>query len=103
LENRHPLRQVNETPIVGGILQTTKSPNREVFSSGSRNRQIASGSIFLNWGPDRTKAAMELQKAVLESYEQMSRVWLERMQSEVSLWSDKASTTPKIAAKPCIR
>jgi hypothetical protein len=46
---------------------------------------------------------MELQKAVLESYQQMSRVWLERTQSEVSLWSGKASTTPEIAAKPRIR
>jgi hypothetical protein len=32
-----------------------------------------------------------LQKAILESYEQASRAWLARMQSEVSLWSDLAN------------
>jgi hypothetical protein len=43
------------------------------------------------FNPERTDAAMALQKAVLESYEHASRVWLERVQSEVSLWSDLAN------------
>ena len=54
---------------------------------------------FLNWGPERTEAAVALQKAILESYEQASRAWLARMQSEVSLWSDlanKLSTTRSV-------
>ena len=46
---------------------------------------------FLNWGQDRSEAAMRLQKAILESYEQASRAWLDRVQSEVSLWSDLAN------------
>lgn len=46
---------------------------------------------FMNWGQERTEAAIALQKAILESYEQASRAWLARMQSEVSLWSDLAS------------
>jgi hypothetical protein len=49
-----------------------------------------------NWGQERTEAAMALQKALMESYEQFSRVWLARMQSEIKLWSDlanKLSTT----------
>lgn len=45
----------------------------------------------LNWGQDRTDAQLSLQKAILESYEQTSRAWLDRMQSEVSLWSDLAN------------
>jgi Phasin protein len=47
--------------------------------------------FVLNWGQDRTEAALSLQKAILESYEQTSRAWLDRMQSEVSLWSDLAN------------
>jgi len=51
---------------------------------------------FFNWGSERTEAATALQKAILESYEQASRAWLTRMQSEIALWSDlanKLSTT----------
>lgn len=40
---------------------------------------------------ERTEAAMALQKALLESYEQASRTWLARVQSEVTLWSDLAN------------
>lgn len=46
---------------------------------------------FFNWGSERTEAAIALQKAVLESYEQASRAWLDRVQSEIALWSDLAS------------
>ena len=50
------------------------------------------GSIpFFNWGSERSEAAIALQKAVLESYEQASRAWLARVQSEIALWSDLAS------------
>ena len=47
--------------------------------------------FLMNWGQDRTESALALQKAILESYEQTSRAWLDRMQSEVSLWSDLAN------------
>jgi Phasin protein len=46
---------------------------------------------FLDWGQERSEAAMALQKAVLESYEEASRAWLARVRSEVSLWSELAS------------
>ena len=46
---------------------------------------------FLNWGQERTEAAMALQKDLLASYEEASRAWLARVQSEVALWSDLAS------------
>ncbi len=48
-------------------------------------------SPFLNWGQERTEAALALQKEILTSYEQASRAWLARVQSEVTLWSDLAS------------
>ncbi len=56
--------------------------------------------FLLDWGQERTEAAMGLQKAVLESYEQTSRAWLDRMQSEVSLWSDLANKLSKTHTLP---
>jgi phasin protein len=46
---------------------------------------------FFNWGSERSEAAIALQKAVLDSYEQASRAWLDRLQSEITLWSDLAN------------
>jgi len=46
---------------------------------------------FLNWGQERTGAALALQKELLASYEQVNRAWLARVQSEVGLWSDLAT------------
>ena len=36
-------------------------------------------------------AAVALQKELLEAYEQASRAWLARMQSDVALWSELAT------------
>ena len=49
-----------------------------------------SGSIF-NIGQERAEAAVALQKELLEAYEQASRAWLARVQSEVALWSELAT------------
>jgi hypothetical protein len=46
---------------------------------------------FFNLGQDRTEAAIALQKELLETYEQASRAWLERVKSEVELWSQLAA------------
>lgn len=43
---------------------------------------------FLNWGQERTEAALGLQKELLAAYDEASRAWLARIQSEVALWSD---------------
>ena len=59
-------------------------------TTGSTAAKDSSVPIF-NWGNERTEAAIALQKAVLESYEQASRAWLTRVQSEISLWSDLAN------------
>ncbi len=45
----------------------------------------------VNWGQHQTETALNLQKAILESCEQASRAWVDRMQSEISLWSDFAN------------
>jgi Phasin protein len=60
-------------------------------TTGPTAAKAGTPPFFPNWGQDRTEAAMGLQKAILESYEQASRVWLDRVQSEVSLWSDLAN------------
>jgi hypothetical protein len=46
---------------------------------------------FFNIGQERAEAAVALQKELLEAYEQASRAWLARVQSEVALWSELAT------------
>ena len=48
-------------------------------------------TLPFNWGQERTETAIALQKELLASYEEASRAWLARVQSEVALWSDLAS------------
>lgn len=48
-------------------------------------------SPFLNWGQERRDATLALQKELLASFEQSSRDWLARVQSEVALWSELAT------------
>ncbi len=53
----------------------------------------------VNWGQHQTETALNFQKAILESCEQASRAWIDRVQSEISLWSDlatKLSTTKSV-------
>lgn len=53
-----------------------------------------------NWGQHQTEAALNLQKAIMESCEQASRTWIDRMQSEISLWSDLASKLSSTKSVP---
>ena len=43
---------------------------------------------FLKPAQEQVDAALALQKELLEAYEQASRDWLARVQSELALWSD---------------
>jgi hypothetical protein len=45
----------------------------------------------LDLGPERTEAMLNLQKDLLGAYEEASRAWLARVQSEVDLWSGLAA------------
>jgi hypothetical protein len=54
----------------------------------------------LNWGQHQTESALNLQKTILESCEQASRAWIDRMQSEISLWSDLASKLGSTKSMP---
>lgn len=55
---------------------------------------------FLNVGQERAEAAVKLQKELLEAYEQASRAWLARVQSEVQLWSELATKLITTASVP---
>src|SRR3974390_1690017 len=46
---------------------------------------------FFKVGQEQTEATLGIQKELLEAYEQASRAWLARIQSEVELWSDLAT------------
>ena len=59
---------------------------KETTTAGKADTQS-----FLNWGQERTEAAMVLQKELLRAHEEASRAWLARVQSEVALWSDLAT------------
>ena len=53
----------------------------------------AMGAVpFMNWGQEQSQAALALQNELLASYEEASRAWLTRMQSQFSLWSGLAAT-----------
>jgi len=46
---------------------------------------------FFQFGKDRTEAMLNLQKELLDESEQAGRAWVERVKSEVELWSDLAT------------
>jgi Phasin protein len=54
----------------------------------------------VNWGQHQTEAALNFQKTIMESCEQASRTWIDRMQSEISLWSDLANKLSSTKSVP---
>jgi hypothetical protein len=40
-------------------------------------------------GKEQTDAMVNMQKEILDAYEQANRAWLERVKSEVEFWSDR--------------
>src|ERR1700751_4728283 len=46
---------------------------------------------FTKAGRNQTEATLGIQKELLEAYEQASRAWVARVQSEIELWSDLAN------------
>src|SRR5579864_2257683 len=82
-----------ETLIEGKTIIATRDTN------GSTEGQ--SGSVpFFNVGRERAEAAVVLQKELLEAYEQTSRAWLARVQSEVALWSELATKLTATRSAP---
>jgi hypothetical protein len=56
-------------------------------STGDRS----GGKPSLNLATERAEAVVALQKELLEAYEEASRAWLARVESELALWSELAS------------
>ena len=48
-------------------------------------------SELLPFGKAQTEAMLNLQKDLMELYEQSSRAWLDRVKSEMELWSGLAT------------
>ena len=46
---------------------------------------------LFKFGTEQTEATLKVQKDLLDTYEQASRAWLARVQSEVELWSQLAT------------
>ena len=60
-----------------------------------------SGAVpFFNIGQGRTEAAVALQKELLKIYQQASCAWLDRVGSEVALWSELAAKLPATRSVP---
>lgn len=46
---------------------------------------------IFEFGKEQTEAMLNVQKELLDSYEQASRAWLARVKSEADLWSELAT------------
>lgn len=55
---------------------------------------------FLKFSQAQIEAAMEIQKEVLEAYEQISLEWLERVKWEAKLWSELAASMSAAKSVP---
>jgi hypothetical protein len=62
------------------------SQAREAAASAS-----AGAESLLKLGREQTAATLKIQKEMLEAYDEASRAWLARVQSEVDLWSHLAA------------
>jgi len=57
----------------------------------SSDAAAAAPESILKYGREQTEATLGIQKELLGAYEQASRAWLARVQSEIELWSDLAN------------
>ena len=62
-----------------------------VSQPGDGPAAAAGPESLLKLGREQTEATFKIQKDVLEAYEEASRAWLARVQSEVELWSQLAT------------
>src|SRR5579863_9027290 len=62
----------------------------ERATGGNATSAAKAGAQFLNLGKQRADAMFNVQKELLDEYEEASRAWIARLRSEVALWSDLA-------------
>jgi hypothetical protein len=58
--------------------------------SGNTPQEIGAAQLF-QLGKRQTNTVLNLQKELLDAYEEASRAWLSRVKSEVELWSNLAT------------
>jgi hypothetical protein len=59
-------------------------------STGSASAKSAATPLF-ELGKEQTEAMLNVQRELIEAYEQASRAWLSRVKSEADLWSELAA------------
>jgi hypothetical protein len=57
-------------------------------------------ATVLDTGKDQPQALLDLQRELIETYDQLSRRWLERVKSEVDLWSALAAKLAATSSVP---
>ena len=60
-------------------------------SSDASGYEAANSAMRLFFGQGHSEAMLNMQKELLEVYEQVSRAWLARVKSEAELWSELAA------------
>jgi hypothetical protein len=63
-------------------------------------RATDSSTPFPKFGKEQTEAMLGVQKELLEACEQASRAWLDRIKSEVDLWSGLATKLASTRSAP---
>ena len=61
-------------------------------SEQARSEQVTLNAMpIVQLGGNQTEAMLALQKEMMAAYEETSHAWIERVRSEVALWSDLAA------------
>lgn len=55
---------------------------------------------FLRFGQQRADTLLDVQKKLLDAYDEAGQIWLSRLKSEVDLWSDLAAKLTKSRSVP---
>jgi hypothetical protein len=69
-------------------------PGRGTIMSGKSTSSGSGKSApppFFELGKEQTEAMLNMQKELMDAYEQASRAWLLRVKSEAELWSELAA------------
>jgi len=69
----------------------------KTFEQGGSTKAKSGTTAF---GQERSEAMVNMQKELLDVYEQASRAWLARVKSEVDLWSDLATKLSATRSMP---
>src|SRR5579864_4191928 len=72
-----------------------KRASRRRNMASKATNETKSAAQFLQFGKEHTDAMLNVHKELLDAYQDASKVWIGRVQSEVQFWSELAG---KLAA-----